>query len=56
MRDEVQRERRLPADLVEQLRELGFLSLFLPRQLGGLELCLTDYLRVVEAVSRWTAP
>jgi alkylation response protein AidB-like acyl-CoA dehydrogenase len=52
LRDEIHRERRLPADLVEQLRELGFFSLFLPRQLGGLELSLTDYLKVVEEVSR----
>jgi alkylation response protein AidB-like acyl-CoA dehydrogenase len=50
--DDIQRERQLPAGLVKQLRELGFFLLFLPRRLGGLELSLTDYLMVVEAVSR----
>jgi alkylation response protein AidB-like acyl-CoA dehydrogenase len=52
LRDDIHRDRQLPTDLVEQLRELGFFSLFLPRRLGGLELSLTDYLRVVEAMSR----
>ena len=52
MRDEIECERRLPARLFEQLRDLGFFSLFLPRQYGGLELSLTDYIGVVEAVSR----
>lgn len=52
LRDAIERERRLPAPLFEQLRELGFFSLLLPRRLGGLELSLTDYIRVVEAVSR----
>jgi alkylation response protein AidB-like acyl-CoA dehydrogenase len=52
LRDSIHRERRLPDDLVVQLRELGFFSLFLPRQLSGLELSLSDYLRVVEEVSR----
>ncbi|WP_043830696.1 acyl-CoA dehydrogenase family protein [Muricoccus aerilatus] len=52
MRDEIERERRLPAPLFEQLRDLGFFSLLLPRSFGGLELSLTDYIKVVEAVSR----
>ncbi|WP_158600826.1 acyl-CoA dehydrogenase family protein [Teichococcus wenyumeiae] len=52
LRDDIQRERRLPAVLIEQLREHGFFSLFLPRRLGGLELSLTDYLQVVEEMSR----
>jgi alkylation response protein AidB-like acyl-CoA dehydrogenase len=52
LRDQIQRERQLPAAFVDQLRDQGFFSLLLPRQLGGLELSLTDYLRVVEEVSR----
>jgi alkylation response protein AidB-like acyl-CoA dehydrogenase len=52
VRDDIRRDRQLPSGLIERLRDLGFFSLFLPRQLGGLELSLTDYLRVVEAMSR----
>ncbi len=52
MRDEIDHERRLPAPLFERLRDLGFFSLLLPRRFGGLELSLTDYIKVVEAVSR----
>jgi alkylation response protein AidB-like acyl-CoA dehydrogenase len=52
LRDQIQRERQLPAAFVDQLRDQGFFSLLLPRQLGGLELSLPDYLRVVEEVSR----
>jgi alkylation response protein AidB-like acyl-CoA dehydrogenase len=52
VRDDIRRDRQLPSGLIEQLRDLGFFSLFLPRQLDGLELSLTDYLRVVEAMSR----
>lgn len=55
MRDEIERERRLPTGLFERLRDLGFFSLFLPRRYGGLELSLVDYVRVVEAVSRLDA-
>ena len=52
LRAEIDRERQIPARLFEQLRDLGFFALLLPRQLGGLELSLTDYITVVEAVSR----
>ncbi|WP_380068108.1 acyl-CoA dehydrogenase family protein [Dankookia sp. GCM10030260] len=52
MRDEIDRERQLPASLFERLRDLGFFSLLLPRRFGGLELSLADYIKVVEAVSR----
>jgi hypothetical protein len=53
LRDEIERERRLPAELVETLRELGFFSLWLAKDFGGLELSLTDYVRVTEALSRY---
>jgi alkylation response protein AidB-like acyl-CoA dehydrogenase len=52
MRDEIERERRLPAPLVERLRELGFFSLWLAQAFGGPELSLTDFVRVVEALAR----
>jgi alkylation response protein AidB-like acyl-CoA dehydrogenase len=52
MRDDIERERRLPMPLVETLRDLGFFSLCLARAYGGPELSLTDFIRVVEAVGR----
>ena len=52
VRGEIERERRLPAPLVERLRDLGFFSLWLARSLGGPELNLTDFVRVIEALAR----
>ena len=51
MREEIERERRLPVQLVETLRKLGFFSLWLARDLGGPELNLTDFVRVIEALA-----
>src|SRR5215831_15559186 len=52
MREEIERDRRLPVGLVETLRKLGFFSLWLARDFGGLELSLTDFVRVIEALAR----
>ena len=52
MRNEIERDRRLPAALVEQLRGLGFFSLWLAKDLGGPALSLSDYIRVIEALAR----
>jgi alkylation response protein AidB-like acyl-CoA dehydrogenase len=52
LRDEIERERRLPVGLVETLRKFGFLSLWLARDFGGLELSLTDFVQVIEALAR----
>lgn len=52
MRPEIERDRRLPAPLVERLRDLGFFSLWLSRDLGGTSMSLADYVRVVETVAR----
>lgn len=51
-RDEIERERRLPATLVEHLRDCGFFSLWLARSLGGPELSLSDFVRVIEALAQ----
>ena len=53
MRDEIERERRLPAPLAQQLRDLGFFSLWLSRTYGGPKLSLTDFVRVIETLARW---
>ena len=47
LRDEIERERRLPRGLVETLRKLGFFSLWLARDFGGMELSLADFVRVM---------
>src|SRR5437667_10841137 len=49
--DETERERRIPPPLVEQLRNAGFYSMVVPRELGGLELDLVTFLRVAELMA-----
>jgi indole-3-acetate monooxygenase len=51
-REEIEKARRLPGDLVTALRETGLFSLELPRALGGQEAEPLEVLRAVEAVSR----
>jgi alkylation response protein AidB-like acyl-CoA dehydrogenase len=45
-------ERRMPEELMAALRQARLLSIYTPREFGGLELPLPDALRVVEEVSR----
>jgi alkylation response protein AidB-like acyl-CoA dehydrogenase len=52
LRDDIERERRLPIELVATLRKLGFFDLWLARDFGGPELSQTDYARVVEVLAR----
>ena len=52
-RDRIDRERRLPPALVEQLRDRGFFSLWLARSFGGPELSLMDFIPVIEALARF---
>src|SRR3977135_1162263 len=53
--------RRIPVDLVEQLRSTGVFRLFVPQSHGGLELDLPTALEVIAALGRldgsvgWTA-
>jgi indole-3-acetate monooxygenase len=55
LRHEIDRERRLPRGLVETLHKLGFFSLWLARDLGGPELSLPDFVRIVEALAHYDA-
>src|SRR5262245_30873602 len=48
---ETERERRIPLQLVEQLREAGFYRMVVPRALGGLQVELATYLRVAEVIA-----
>jgi alkylation response protein AidB-like acyl-CoA dehydrogenase len=55
MRDQIERERRLPIQLVETLHKHGFFNLWLARDFGGPELSQIDYVRVIEALTRFDA-
>ena len=50
-RDEIEREQRLPRELVAKLRGAGFYRMVIPRSLGGLQVDPLTYLRVVELVA-----
>ena len=45
--DRINRERRIPADVVRPIIDNGFFRLLLPRSLGGAELTHPDFLRIV---------
>jgi indole-3-acetate monooxygenase len=49
--DEIEREQRLPKDLVEQFHRAGFYSMVMPRALGGLQVDPLTYVRVVELLA-----
>jgi alkylation response protein AidB-like acyl-CoA dehydrogenase len=58
---EIESERRIPLDLVEQLKAIGVLHMLVPRSHGGLEFDLPSALEVIGALGRidgsvgWTA-
>lgn len=55
-RDAAELDRRLPAELVEQLRAFGAFRLLTPRELGGHELPLAANLDVLEQLGRIDGP
>jgi alkylation response protein AidB-like acyl-CoA dehydrogenase len=42
--DEAERERRLPLPVLQAIRDAGFLTMMLPRSLGGQELAIATCL------------
>jgi indole-3-acetate monooxygenase len=50
-REDIERGRRLPRDLVEVLRETGIFSLEVPRAIGGQEAAPVDIMRAIEMVA-----
>jgi indole-3-acetate monooxygenase len=51
-REQIERERRLPPDLVKSLRDTRLFALEVPRALGGSEAAPAEILRAIETVSR----
>lgn len=49
--EEIERQRRIPADIVATLREVGLFSAMLPRMHGGLRLSFPKILPVIEALA-----
>jgi alkylation response protein AidB-like acyl-CoA dehydrogenase len=49
--DDIERERRLPKPLVEQLRAAGLYRMVVPQQLGGLQVDLLTFLRAAEMLA-----
>jgi indole-3-acetate monooxygenase len=52
VRQDIERQRELPPGLVDAMGAAGMFSLLLPTSLGGSELNVVDYVRVVEELSR----
>jgi alkylation response protein AidB-like acyl-CoA dehydrogenase len=52
VRHVIERQRELPASLVDAMGAVGMFSLWLPASLGGPELNIVDYVRVIEELSR----
>ena len=50
-RAEIEQLRRMPADLIEQIRETGIFRLSIPRSLGGLEASPTEIMRTIETIA-----
>jgi indole-3-acetate monooxygenase len=50
--NETERERRIPQQLVDQLRPLGFYSMVVPKALGGLQVDLLTFLHVAERMAQ----
>jgi indole-3-acetate monooxygenase len=50
--DQIERQRQLPAALVEALYAAGMFTMLLPRSLGGAELDLPTFARAVEQLAR----
>jgi alkylation response protein AidB-like acyl-CoA dehydrogenase len=52
VRQAIERQRELPPSLVDAMGAAGMFSLWLPVSLGGPELNVVDYVRVIEELSR----
>lgn len=48
----IERERRIPEEITEQLYDLGIYRAFMPKELGGLDVHPNEWLEAVEELSR----
>jgi indole-3-acetate monooxygenase len=51
LQDDIERDRRIPPPLVEELRAAGLYSMVIPRTLGGRQVDLMTFLRVAELMA-----
>ena len=51
LRSEMDRERKLPQQIVDLMREEGLLSIWLPTEYGGPDLSMPDSVKVIEALA-----
>src|SRR5262249_26065671 len=50
--EQIEAQRRLPADLVHALRSIGVFRMYVPRSHGGLEFDIASAMKIVTALSR----
>ncbi len=50
--DQIEAQRELPPELVDALADAGMFRLLVPRSLGGSELDLPTYIRIIEEIAR----
>ena len=50
--DRIDRERRLPPELSDEIADSGFFRLLVPRSLGGAEMDYLEYLAIIEAFGK----
>jgi alkylation response protein AidB-like acyl-CoA dehydrogenase len=50
--DRAEREAQMPRELADAFRQAGMLRFFLPRSMGGGEITIPDWLRLIEEVAR----
>src|SRR5512145_1547182 len=50
-REEIEKARNVPRDLIDQLRRTGIFGLGVPRAIGGAETTPVDILRAIETVA-----
>ena len=52
LKGQMDRERKLPQQIVDLMREERLLSLWLPREYGGPDLSMLDSIKVIEALAQ----
>ncbi len=53
--DAIERDRRLPATLLDAMHGAGLFRLLQPKEFGGGELCPADFARIIEEIAKYDA-